>query len=51
MVELICLGVVWVILCVVDKWRSKEDLIDLIIWPVAAVLFVAPIWIAVSWNP
>lgn len=48
MVELMCLGVVWVVLNVVDKWRTRENLGDLIVWPVAVALFVAPIWIAVA---
>jgi hypothetical protein len=48
MVELACLGIVWVILNVVDKFRTKEDLGDLIVWPVAATLFVVPIWLALA---
>jgi len=48
MVELACLGFVWIVLNVVDKWRTRENLGDLIVWPVAATLFVAPIWIAVA---
>lgn len=49
MVELACLGFVWVALNVVDKWRTRENLGDLIVWPVAAILFVAPAWIAAAW--
>ena len=48
MVELVCLGCVWVILSVIDRIRAKEGLGDLVVWPVAAILFVAPIWIAAA---
>jgi hypothetical protein len=47
MVELICLGVVWITLRVVDKLRNLEERGDLVIWAGMAGLFVLPSLIAI----
>jgi len=51
MVELACLWLVWVVLNDAGKWRTRENLGDLIIWSAVigsavAILFVTPGWVA-----
>jgi hypothetical protein len=47
MVELLCLGVVWLSLSVGDKLRNPEERGDLVVWAGMAALFVLPILISV----
>lgn len=46
MVELIALVIVWVVLNVCEKLYTPGERGDIIIWVVAAALFIVPIWIA-----
>ncbi len=46
MVELMCLGFVWLAISVGDKLRNPEERSDLFAWTGMAVLFVLPILIA-----
>jgi len=45
-VELAALVIVWIVLNVCEKLYTPGERLDLIVWAVAAVLFIAPIWIA-----